>query len=168
MKPEGDQLPSLSSSSPWIAFSLAGKITGLAVAPSGDACVSCSLDGSVKLFKVPFAPLEAGPVEQEVSAVLEFHGKFGFRGLDHHWRDNIFATVGERVGFSNLSPLSNPQAVLPFCISCTFLQYLTCVLRSSTMVLALKRRSVNVQPFPPQRDRHRPFAIDRQYAHWRI
>ena len=94
---------------PWIAEDMtpvldsrkamltAGKITGLAVTPSGDACVSCSLDGSARLFKVPFAPLEAGPVEQEVSAVLEFQGKFGFRGLDHHWRDNKFATVGERV-----------------------------------------------------------------------
>lgn len=80
-----------------------GKITGLACTPNGDACVSCSLDGSVRLFKVPFAPLEAGPIEKEVSAVLEFQGKFGFRGLDHHWRDNIFATVGERVRICCLS-----------------------------------------------------------------
>lgn len=75
----------------------AGKITGLAVTPSGDACVSSSLDGSARLFKVPFAPLEAGPVEKEATAVLEFQGKFGFRGLDHHWRDDTFVTVGERV-----------------------------------------------------------------------
>ena len=75
----------------------AEKITGLAVTPSGDACVSCSIDGSVRLYKVPFAPLEAGPVEREATAILEFQGKFGFRSLDHHWRDNIFATVGERV-----------------------------------------------------------------------
>ena len=65
--------------------------------PSGDACVTCSTDKSARLFKVPFAPLEAGPVERDVPAVLEFHGKFGFRALDHHVRDNKFATAGEKV-----------------------------------------------------------------------
>ena len=74
-----------------------GRVTGLAVTPSGDACVTCSTDKSARLFKVPFAPLEAGPVERDVSAVLEFHGKYGFRSLDHHWRDNKFVTGGEKV-----------------------------------------------------------------------
>lgn len=65
--------------------------------PSGDGCVTCSSDKSVRLFKVPFAPLVAGPVERDVPAVLEFHGKYGFRCLDHHWIDNKFATGGEKV-----------------------------------------------------------------------
>ena len=69
----------------------------MAVTPNGDACVTCSTDKSARLFKVPFAPLEAGPVERDVSAVLEFHGKFGFRALDHHVRDTKFATAGEKV-----------------------------------------------------------------------
>ena len=59
--------------------------------------MTCSTDRSVRLYKVPFAPLEAGAVEKDVSAVLEFHGKFGFRSLDHHWRDNTFATAGDKV-----------------------------------------------------------------------
>lgn len=75
----------------------AGRVTGVAVTPSGDACVTCSTDKSARLFKVPFAPLEAGPVVRDVSAVLEFHGKYGFRSLDHHWRDNKFATGSEKV-----------------------------------------------------------------------
>ena len=74
-----------------------GRITGLAITPSGDGCVTCSSDKSARLFKVPFAPLEAGPIERDVQAVLEFHGKYGFRCLDHHWRDNKFATGGEKV-----------------------------------------------------------------------
>lgn len=79
------------------SFSFPDRVTGVAVTPSGDACVTCSTDRSARLFKVPFAPLEPGEVEREVAAVLEFNGKFGFRGLDHHWRDNVFATAGERV-----------------------------------------------------------------------
>lgn len=65
--------------------------------PGGDACISCSTDRSVRFFKVPFAPLEAGNVEREVSAVIEFHGNFGFHGIDHHWQRDCFATAGERV-----------------------------------------------------------------------
>ena len=59
--------------------------------------VTCSTDRSARLYKVPFAPLEAGPVERDVSAVLEFHGKHGFRALDHHWQSDIFATAGNKV-----------------------------------------------------------------------
>ena len=73
----------------------------MAVTPSGDACVTCSTDKSARLFKVPFAPLEAGPVERDVSAVLEFHGKYGFRSLDHHWKDNKFVTGGEKARLSH-------------------------------------------------------------------
>jgi WD repeat and SOF domain-containing protein 1 len=48
----------------------------------------------VRLWKVPFAPLEPGPVEAEDAAVFEFQGRNAFRGIDHHWRENMFATAG--------------------------------------------------------------------------
>jgi WD repeat and SOF domain-containing protein 1 len=59
--------------------------------------VSCSMDCSVRLFRLPFAPfMAAGPVEDEAEATLEFHGKHAFRGIDHHWARNTFATAGHQ------------------------------------------------------------------------
>jgi WD repeat and SOF domain-containing protein 1 len=48
----------------------------------------------VRLWKVPFAPLEPGPVEAEEAAVFEFQGRNAFRAIDYHWRENLFATGG--------------------------------------------------------------------------
>ena len=49
-----------------------GAIRGLSFAPDGESVVSCSTDCTVKLWKVPYAPLESGVVEAEQQAVLEF------------------------------------------------------------------------------------------------
>ena len=77
---------------------LAGPVKGIAVAPSGEVAVSCSTDCSVRLFRLPFAPFATpGPVEDEVSAVLEFQGRNAFRGIDHHWTRNTFGTAGAQV-----------------------------------------------------------------------
>lgn len=51
----------------------------------------------VRLWKVPFAPLEPGPVECSEEAVLQFQGRNAFRAIDHHWRENLFATAGAAV-----------------------------------------------------------------------
>ena len=60
--------------------------------------MSCSTDCSVRLFRLPFAPFEAaGDVADEASAVVEFQGKHAFRGIDHHWSQNRFATAGAQV-----------------------------------------------------------------------
>ncbi|EIE25085.1 WD40 repeat-like protein [Coccomyxa subellipsoidea C-169] len=75
-----------------------GAVKGISIAPSGDVAVSCSTDCSVRLFRLPFAPfMSAGPVEDEASATLEFLGKHAFRGIDHHWTRNTFATAGQQV-----------------------------------------------------------------------
>lgn len=74
----------------------ADRVSGLAVPPTGDACISCSTDCSARLYRIAVAPLEAGLPEKELSAVLEFHGKFGFRGIDHRWQGDTFATAGEK------------------------------------------------------------------------
>ena len=47
--------------------------------------VSASTDCTVKLWKVPHAPNESGPVMAEERPVYEFEGKNPFRGIDHHW-----------------------------------------------------------------------------------
>jgi WD repeat and SOF domain-containing protein 1 len=47
--------------------------------------------------QVPFAPFEAGQVEDVSEPVFEFQGKAAFRGIDHHWGRNIFATAASVV-----------------------------------------------------------------------
>eukprot|EP01025_Chloroclados_australasicus_P028296 TRINITY_DN2804_c0_g2_i1.p1 TRINITY_DN2804_c0_g2~~TRINITY_DN2804_c0_g2_i1.p1 ORF type:complete len:450 (+),score=40.17 TRINITY_DN2804_c0_g2_i1:57-1406(+) len=74
-----------------------GIVRGVAVNPDGDAAVSCGDDCSVKLWKVPFSPIEQGPVSCQDFPIAEFKGKFAFRGIDHHWNESIFATAGARV-----------------------------------------------------------------------
>jgi len=54
-------------------------VKGVAVAPSGDAAVSCSTDATVRLWKLPYAPFHAGSVEETDQAVLQFQGAHGFR-----------------------------------------------------------------------------------------
>lgn len=73
------------------------EVKGVSVTQDGDACVSCSTDCTVKLWKVPFAPGEAGPLLQTERPVFEFRGKGAFRGIDHHWGRNSFATAGPQV-----------------------------------------------------------------------
>lgn len=69
-------------------------VRGIAFAPDGETCVSCSTDCTIKLWKVPYAPFEPAPVEAEEKPVLEFVGKHAFRGIDHHWQSNTFVTSG--------------------------------------------------------------------------
>ncbi|GAB4819994.1 hypothetical protein N2152v2_007040 [Parachlorella kessleri] len=74
-----------------------GQVRGISVTPDGEACVSCSTDCTVKLWKVPFAPFDGGPIQEDSDPVLEFSGKFAFRGIDHHWDRQQFATAGAAV-----------------------------------------------------------------------
>lgn len=74
-----------------------GAVRGIAFAPDGETAVSCGTDSTVKLWKVPYAPFESGQVQQDAEPVFEFQGKNAFRGIDHHWSRNIFATAGSVV-----------------------------------------------------------------------
>mmetsp|Transcript_37850 Transcript_37850/g.84390 ORF Transcript_37850/g.84390 Transcript_37850/m.84390 type:complete len:450 (-) Transcript_37850:359-1708(-) len=69
-------------------------VRGISFAPDGETCVSCSTDSTIRLWKVPYAPFEAGHVEAQQNAVFEFQGKHAFRGIDHHWSRNTFASAG--------------------------------------------------------------------------
>ncbi|KIY92813.1 hypothetical protein MNEG_15149, partial [Monoraphidium neglectum] len=71
-----------------------GAVRGIGFAPDGETCVSAGADASAKLWKVPYAPFEAGDVCAETGPVLEFQGKHAFRGVDHHWGRQTFATAG--------------------------------------------------------------------------
>jgi DDB1- and CUL4-associated factor 13 len=72
-------------------------VKGVAITPDGQSCVSVSTDCTVKLWKVPFAPFDGGPIQQDSQPLLEFSGKFAFRGIDHHWDRAQFATAGAAV-----------------------------------------------------------------------
>ncbi|GLC33361.1 hypothetical protein PLESTB_000341300 [Pleodorina starrii] len=72
-------------------------VKGISFAPDGETCVSASTDATVKLWKVPYAPFEAGVVQDDAEAVFEFQGKNAFRGIDHHWDRSAFATAGAAV-----------------------------------------------------------------------
>jgi WD repeat and SOF domain-containing protein 1 len=74
-----------------------GAVRGIGFAPGGEACVTAGSDAGVKLWKVPYAPFEAGDVCAEQGPVLEFGGRHPFRGVDHHWQRSAFATAGATV-----------------------------------------------------------------------
>ncbi|KAK9844406.1 hypothetical protein WJX74_002087 [Apatococcus lobatus] len=72
-------------------------VKGVAATPSGDACVSCSTDCTVRLWRIPAAGMQPAAEPQEAQAALEFHGANGFRAIDHHWQGDRFATAGAQV-----------------------------------------------------------------------
>jgi WD repeat and SOF domain-containing protein 1 len=74
-----------------------GAVRGISVAPSGDLAVSASTDCTVKLWKVPFAPFDGGPVQADAHPVVEFSGRHAFLGVDHHWQRAQFVTAGAAV-----------------------------------------------------------------------
>ena len=98
---------------------LVGPVRGISIAPSGDVAVSCSTDCSVCLFRLPFAPFEiAGDVADEASAVMEFQGKHAFRGIDHHWSQNKFATAGAQASDYLSFRSGFESAILPNLCQC--------------------------------------------------
>ena len=94
----------------------AAAIQGVSVSASGDALVSCSADGAIRMFRLPFAPPEPGSVVStsefssavrgggdaasssvvDAAAVAEFDGGGGgLSSVDHHPRSRgVFATGG--------------------------------------------------------------------------
>jgi WD repeat and SOF domain-containing protein 1 len=90
-------------------------VTGVAVAPAGDALVSTSSDGTARVYALPFAPPAGhGAVDADAPALLEFAVPAGgtgaaglaarsggagaaLRGVDHHPTRAAFATAGAAV-----------------------------------------------------------------------
>ncbi|CAG9463788.1 unnamed protein product [Pedinophyceae sp. YPF-701] len=72
-------------------------VRGIAVTQDGHSVVSCSDDSTARLWKVPAAAFDPGPVVEEVPAVMEFQGKGAFRSIDHHWQKDSFVTAGSAV-----------------------------------------------------------------------
>jgi DDB1- and CUL4-associated factor 13 len=74
-----------------------GAVRGISLTPDGEAAVSASTDCTVKLWKVPFAPFDGGPVMEDSQPVMEFSGRNAFHGVDHHWQRLQFVTAGAAV-----------------------------------------------------------------------
>jgi DDB1- and CUL4-associated factor 13 len=72
-------------------------VKGIAVAPTGKSAVSCSADCTVKVWKIPTAPLEHGVVQEDVRPMSELVGQHAFLGVDYHYQDDRFATCGHAV-----------------------------------------------------------------------
>ncbi|KAG1678209.1 hypothetical protein FOA52_016146 [Chlamydomonas sp. UWO 241] len=72
-------------------------VRGLSFAPDGETVVSASSDCTVKLWKVPYAPLDVGVVEAVSHPALVFSGQHAYRCVDHHWCRPQFATAGNAV-----------------------------------------------------------------------
>jgi DDB1- and CUL4-associated factor 13 len=73
------------------------EVKGIAVAPDGETAVSCSADCTVKVWRVPPAPLERGAVQQDATAEVELVGQHAFLGIDYHHQRDVFATCGHAV-----------------------------------------------------------------------
>jgi WD40 repeat protein len=72
-------------------------VQGLAIAPNGEIAVSCSADCTVKVWKIPHAPFEHGPVEQDAKPVSDLVGQKAFMGVDYQFEGDKFATCGAAV-----------------------------------------------------------------------
>lgn len=71
-------------------------VTGVTVLGRGDAVVSASIDGSLRAFRLPFAPPAPGPAHATAPAHAQWEapGGGGVRGLDAHPRRGRFASGG--------------------------------------------------------------------------
>uniref|UniRef100_A0A0D9UYU6 DDB1- and CUL4-associated factor 13 n=1 Tax=Leersia perrieri TaxID=77586 RepID=A0A0D9UYU6_9ORYZ len=76
-----------------------GSVRGLATSTDGDLLVSCGVDCTVRLWKVPMLKMvDSNDVigdANQPSAVYTW--KHAFWGVDHQWDGNLFATVGAQV-----------------------------------------------------------------------
>ena len=73
------------------------EVSGIAVAPCGETAVSCAADCTVKIWRVPDAPLEHGAVQEDATAQAELVGQHAFLGIDYHYQRECFATCGHAV-----------------------------------------------------------------------
>lgn len=76
-----------------------GPVKGLAASTDGRILVSCGHDCTVRLWNVP-APsiLEFDDSSDDtLKPLAEYTGKYAYRGADHQWGGNLFATAGAQL-----------------------------------------------------------------------
>lgn len=69
-----------------------GFVRGLAVVPSGELFISIGDDKLIKHWS-----LREDDTRSSAHLVHTIVGKTMFHGIDHHWKDSIYATCGEQV-----------------------------------------------------------------------
>mmetsp|Transcript_3237 Transcript_3237/g.5510 ORF Transcript_3237/g.5510 Transcript_3237/m.5510 type:complete len:455 (-) Transcript_3237:297-1661(-) len=78
-----------------------GSVSGISVATHGDACVSCGNDATVKLWRLQSTQYgEASAARDGIAdqqAVETYEGKSAFRGVDHHYKKDVFVTASSTV-----------------------------------------------------------------------
>lgn len=78
----------------WKANAHTGFCRGLAVTPDGSTFFSAGDDGLIKQWNLEVADSNS---RQQPEALCTWTGKCGFKSLDHHWSEPMFATAGDTV-----------------------------------------------------------------------
>ncbi|KAJ1281808.1 hypothetical protein BS78_03G002300 [Paspalum vaginatum] len=104
-----------------------GAVRGLATSTDGDLLVSCGVDSTVRLWKVPMLKMvdtsdHSGDNSQACTGWIEtsflfcsnspsavFTWKHAFLGVDHQWDSNLFATAGAQVDIWDPKPINSFQ-----------------------------------------------------------
>lgn len=68
-------------------------VNGISVTHDGEGAVSCGADCTVRLWKVPYAAFESGPVETDEDPVVVFRGKVRRSSRDPRPEMGTFGTV---------------------------------------------------------------------------
>lgn len=76
-----------------------GAVRGLTASTDGDILISCGTDCTVRLWNVPDCKvMDSSDSSSNASKPLAVYvWKHAFRGVDHQWDGNLFATVGAQV-----------------------------------------------------------------------
>jgi WD repeat and SOF domain-containing protein 1 len=78
----------------WSAYAHAGIVTGLTVAPDGDSFFSCGEDKTIKQWALQIGTEDA---DEDPEPLSVYQTTSALNGIDHHWKDPLFATVGEEL-----------------------------------------------------------------------
>lgn len=76
-----------------------GPVKGLAASTDGRVLVSCGLDCTVRLWSVPAPSIMESDdsSDEDPKPLAEYTGQYAYKGADHQWNGNLFATAGAQL-----------------------------------------------------------------------